>query len=200
MKRILFSLFFIFIISRYVIFESHSSTSCQSTIVGGSFFQHNKCYDITSKTKYTNHNNGTYQVHSGCNHACEECSNSRFENYGCVTFPETTTKRFGLIRGLRSKGFISQQFLETSTTCDESKEIASIFSINEHCQIISTKDEQNPHSGKLEWNEQRKEMEHIHYNEPNCRGSILKREFFPLNKCIKIESRNFMSYIFKRNL
>lgn len=199
MKLFLLALLVLCSLQKYIIEEYHHDT-CESPIAVGVFIQPNKCYLNSNRMKYEPLSEGFYQIGDGCNKECTDCREWKTYDYGCRNSRGFVTTRFGEIRGVKPKGFLMQEFLE-SPTCEDSKEMFGFIYYDAHCEPVPDKVNKTlEKSGKMEWDDRRNGVLYTEYNGSGCRGNVIFNEFLPANRCV-LPSRyaGHKRYKFRKN-
>eukprot|EP01080_Neovahlkampfia_damariscottae_P011852 gene11852-5181_t len=142
--------------------------------------------------------NSTHFVEMDCDPSCKDCRHRKFEKFACDRPPgdNPRKKAIGKMPRIEKTGFKIQMFPDSK--CSQKLDPINFFT-KESCfgpdanlKIFFAKNQGSAHSL---YNVEKEQAEIYLYSEKNCRGNVIDKRKYKLNKCYA-EGPGFMT-IFK---
>jgi hypothetical protein len=138
----------------------------------------------------TKQNSTHFNLHMGCDKECKICRNTQSLAYQCIRFPGSPISiQYGLgkVPEIKKYGFILN--IHNSNTCNAHSGITSFvtdrfcFSQTSNIFGFATKIKKGS-SSMTQYNHELKQAEMIAFDAEGCTGNVIKKEVYPLGKCL----------------
>jgi hypothetical protein len=148
----------------------------------------------TTATKYTVLNSTHFEIKFGCDKTCETCRITNLQNLGCQRFPGSPFSvgyTSGNLPEIKPNGFLVR--MHNTEDCSTNIGVFT-FVTDRICQNAQKKGnflnsflkmDKKARSNFVNYNIELKQAEVITFDDADCSGNAIQKQFFPLGKCVR---------------